>query len=87
VAAKKEVNEPSSIKINSELGNISNIKENFIKKKTPAVTMVAACIKAETGVGPSIASGSQLWSPNCPDLLVAAIIRRIPTSQQNISPV
>ena len=25
---------------------------------TPAVTMVAAWIKAETGVGPSIASGS-----------------------------
>ena len=26
---------------------------------TPAVTMVAAWIRAETGVGPSIASGSQ----------------------------
>ena len=29
---------------------------------TPAVTMVAAWIKALTGVGPSIASGSQVWS-------------------------
>jgi hypothetical protein len=28
--------------------------------KTPAVTMVAAWMSAETGVGPSIASGSQL---------------------------
>ena len=27
---------------------------------TPAVTMVAAWIRAETGVGPSIASGSQI---------------------------
>ena len=26
---------------------------------TPAVTMVAACINALTGVGPAIASGSQ----------------------------
>ncbi len=30
-------------------------------RKTPAATMVAAWIKALTGVGPSIASGSQTW--------------------------
>jgi hypothetical protein len=30
-----------------------------INKYTPAVTIVAACIKAETGVGPSIAKGNQ----------------------------
>ena len=34
-------------------------------RKTPAVTMVAAWIRAETGVGPSIASGSQKCSGNC----------------------
>lgn len=34
----------------------------------PAVTMVAACINAETGVGPSIASKSQTCKPNCEDL-------------------
>src|SRR5437868_5809414 len=38
---------------------------------TPAVTMVAAWIKALTGVGPSIASGSQVWSGNCADLPIA----------------
>ena len=38
---------------------------------TPAVTMVAAWIKAETGVGPSMASGSQVCSPNCADLPMA----------------
>ena len=27
---------------------------------TPAVTMVAACIRAETGVGPAMASGSHM---------------------------
>ena len=31
---------------------------------TPAVTMVAAWIRAETGVGPSMASGSQTYSGN-----------------------
>ena len=39
--------------------------------KTPAVTMVAAWISAETGVGPSMASGSQVWSGNCADLPIA----------------
>ena len=38
---------------------------------TPAVTMVAAWIKAETGVGPSMASGSQTYSGTCADLPVA----------------
>jgi hypothetical protein len=32
---------------------------------------VAACIKAETGVGPSIASGNQVCNPNCADLPIA----------------
>src|SRR6266516_5589516 len=35
---------------------------------TPAVTMVAAWISADTGVGPSMASGSQVCNGNCPDL-------------------
>ena len=30
-----------------------------INKYTPAVTIVAACINADTGVGPSIAIGNQ----------------------------
>ena len=40
---------------------------------TPAVTMVAAWISAETGVGPSIASGSQVCSGNCALLANAPI--------------
>ena len=43
--------------------------------KTPAVTMVAAWIRAETGVGPSMASGSQVWSRNCADLPMAPMNR------------
>ena len=38
---------------------------------TPAVTIVAAWISAETGVGPSIASGSQTYSGICALLPVA----------------
>ena len=49
----------------------SNIGENLATKKTPAVTIVAAWIRAETGVGPSIASGSQVCKPNCADLPIA----------------
>src|SRR5215203_2157423 len=38
---------------------------------TPALTIVAAWISAETGVGPSIASGSQTCSGNCALLPIA----------------
>ena len=34
-------------------------------RKTPAVTIVAAWMSADTGVGPSIASGSQMCSGIC----------------------
>src|SRR4051794_31630748 len=39
---------------------------------TPAVTMVAAWIRADTGVGPSMASSSQDCSGTCADLPQAA---------------
>ena len=39
--------------------------------KMPAVTMVAAWISAEIGVGPSIESGSQTCSGTCADLPIA----------------
>ncbi len=35
-----------------------------VSRNTPPVTMVAAWISADTGVGPSIASGSQMYSGN-----------------------
>jgi len=34
-----------------------------IKRYTPAVTIVAACINADTGVGPSIAIGNHTCNP------------------------
>jgi hypothetical protein len=45
-------------------------------KKTPAVTIVAACIKAETGVGPSMASGSHVCNKICADLPIDPINRK-----------
>jgi hypothetical protein len=47
-------------------------------KNTPAVTIVAACINADTGVGPSIALGNHICNPTCADLPAAPIKIRIP---------
>ncbi len=38
---------------------------------TPEVTMVAAWMRAETGVGPSMASGSHTYSGSCADFPAA----------------
>src|SRR5437016_13512494 len=45
--------------------------------KMPAVTMVAAWISAEIGVGPSIESGSQTCSGTCADLPIAPMNRQM----------
>ena len=45
--------------------------------KTPATTMVAAWMSAETGVGPAMASGSHVCRKNCPDLDITAAIRQL----------
>ena len=42
----------------------SNKTEKRIIKKTPATTRVEEWIKAEAGVGASIASGNQTWKKN-----------------------
>jgi hypothetical protein len=51
VAAKNAVKPPINKIKNNVNGANSKIGEHLIIKKTPAVTKVAACIKAETGVG------------------------------------
>ena len=47
-------------------------------KYNPAVTIVAAWINADTGVGPSIAIGNQTCKPNCELLAIAPINKHIP---------
>ncbi len=63
-AAKNAVVAPMKVTKVSAVGASSNIGEQRQTRNTPAVTMVAAWISAETGVGPSIASGSQVCRPN-----------------------
>lgn len=45
-----------------------------MSKKMPATTMVLEWRRADTGVGPSMAAGSQGWRPNWADFPVAARI-------------
>ena len=66
-AAKNEVKAPITETITRTDSLFSKKIEQRIIKKTPDTTSVAAWIKAETGVGPSIASGNQIWSDNCAD--------------------
>ena len=54
----------------------SNSGDMRATRKMPAVTMVAAWISAEIGVGPSIESGSQTCNGNCALLPIA------PTNKQ-----
>lgn len=46
-----------------------------MSRKTPATTIVLEWSRAETGVGPSMAAGSQGWRPNWADFPVAARMR------------
>jgi hypothetical protein len=73
VAEKKAVNAPINVINVKIVGAYSNIGEHLINRKTPAVTIVAACINADTGVGPSIASGNHVCKPICADFPIAPI--------------
>ena len=76
VAAKSEVMAPVNATIISAVSERLNIGLHLATRKTPAVTIVAACISALTGVGPSIASGSHTWSGICADFPIEPQKRR-----------
>jgi hypothetical protein len=63
VEAKKAVKEPIIVIVIKLTLEYSKRGDDLKIKKTPAVTIVAACINADTGVGPSIASGNQTCKP------------------------
>jgi len=68
-------------KHNNKTVELYSIKgEALIKRYTPAVTIVAAWIKAETGVGPSIAIGNHTCKPICELLAIAPINKHTPTN-------
>ena len=80
VAAKIAVIAPTTVMISSDSGAYSSIGDRRQIMKTPAVTMVAAWIRADTGVGPSIASGSQVCRPSWADLPIAPMNSRMPAT-------
>jgi hypothetical protein len=77
VAANKAVAAPTMVTTRVAVALVSNIGDSRQTMNTPAVTIVAAWISAETGVGPSIASGSQVCRPNWADLPQAPMNRRM----------
>src|SRR4029450_7936030 len=71
VVAPMIVTTPSAVSDSSNKGLIR------ATMKMPAVTIVAAWISAEIGVGPSIESGSQTWSGICALLPIAPTKRQM----------
>src|SRR4051794_21262476 len=72
VAANNAVAHPTTaITVNTSVWARCRIGDTRAIKYTPAVTMVAAWMRADTGVGPSMASGSQTYSGSWADLPTA----------------
>ena len=59
VAAKSAVKPPTTATTSIASGDSRNSTLQRATMYTPAVTIVAAWMSADTGVGPAIASGSQ----------------------------
>src|SRR5580765_3320336 len=71
VAANSAVATPTTSTTVSATPEISNSTCDRTTRYTPAVTIVAAWINADTGVGPAIASGSQTCSGSWADFPIA----------------
>src|SRR5687768_2350385 len=65
VAPSTAVAAPTTATVAMAVSDWTNRGASRATKYTPAVTIVAAWISAETGVGPSIASGSHTCSGIC----------------------
>ena len=77
---KKAVVAPITSTKDSAASEYSNSGDRRATMKIPAVTMVAAWIRAEIGVGPSMESGSQTCSGTCADLPMAPMNRQMQMS-------
>src|SRR5688572_32462343 len=62
VAPSTAVAAPTIATVAIAVSDSENSGARRATRYTPAVTIVAAWMSADTGVGPSIASGSQTWS-------------------------
>src|SRR5450631_3403609 len=69
--------EPMIMTNDNAVSDNSNSGDMRATMKIPAVTMVAAWINAEIGVGPSMESGSQICNGTCADLPMAPMKRQI----------
>src|ERR1700761_4583494 len=74
---KNAVVAPMISTVESAVSESSNSGDMRATMKMPAVTMVAAWISAEMGVGPSMESGSQMCSGTCADLPIAPMNRQM----------
>src|SRR6476619_752978 len=76
-AMKKQVMAPMMTTKESAASESSKSGDMRATMKMPAVTMVAAWISAEMGVGPSMESGSHTCSGTCADLPMAPMNRQM----------
>src|ERR1700755_1803165 len=76
-AMKSVVIAPITITKESAVSESSKGGDMRATVNMPAVTIVAAWIRAEIGVGPSIESGSHTCSGNCADLPMAPMNRQM----------
>jgi hypothetical protein len=74
---KNAVVAPMNSTVFNAVSDSSNNGDMRATMKMPAVTIVAAWISAEIGVGPSIESGSQTCSGNCALLPIAPMKRQM----------
>src|SRR5574343_739349 len=83
----RAVIEPITMMKFSAVSDNSNSGDMRETMKMQAVTMVAAWISAEIGVGPSIESGSHTCSGNCADLPIAPMNRQMQITVMNAQSV
>src|SRR5215469_10347730 len=79
-APNSSVAAPTIVTTSLALEDRLKIGADLTIRYTPAVTIVAAWIRAETGVGPSMASSSQDCSGSCADLPQAPSSRSNPSA-------
>src|SRR5471030_2360416 len=77
---KSAVVAPITSTNDSAVSEYSNSGDMRATMNIPAVTMVAAWIRAEIGVGPSIESGSHTCNGICADLPMAPMNRQMQIS-------
>jgi hypothetical protein len=80
---KNAVSAPIVITTERAASLCSNNGDMRATMKMPAVTIVAAWINAEIGVGPSIESGSQTCNGTCADLPIAPTKRQMHANVSN----